>query len=75
MRIFLSWSGDRSKAAALGLKSLIEDTFPEAVDVFISDHIEAGETWARRLEKRIGAISVWRFVPDSGQLSGTLAAF
>jgi hypothetical protein len=53
MRIFLSWSGDRSKAAALGLKSLIEDTFPEAVDVFISDHIEAGETWARRLESEL----------------------
>jgi len=53
MRIFLSWSGDRSKAAALGLKSLLEDTFPEAVDVFISDHIDPGETWARRLENEL----------------------
>jgi len=53
MRIFLSWSGDRSKAAALGLKSLLEDTFPESVDVFISDHIDAGETWARRLETEL----------------------
>jgi hypothetical protein len=53
MRIFLSWSGDRSKAAALGLKSLLESTFPEAVDVFISDHIDAGETWARRLENEL----------------------
>jgi hypothetical protein len=32
MRIFLSWSGDRSKTAALGLKSLLESTFPEAVE-------------------------------------------
>jgi TIR domain-containing protein len=53
MRIFVSWSGDRSKAAALGLKSLLEDTFPEAVDVFISDLIDAGETWARRLESEL----------------------
>ena len=53
MRIFISWSGDRSKAAALGLKSLLEDTFPEAVEVFISDHIEAGESWARRLESEL----------------------
>lgn len=53
MRIFLSWSGVRSKAAALGLKSLLEDTFPEAVDVFISDHIDAGETWAQRLESEL----------------------
>lgn len=49
MRIFLSWSGDRSKAAALGLKSLLEDTFPEAVEVFISAHIEAGLPWALQL--------------------------
>jgi hypothetical protein len=53
MRIFLSWSGERSKAAALGLKSLLESTFPEAVDVFISDHIDAGEMWARRLESEL----------------------
>src|ERR1700692_3776725 len=53
MRIFLSWSGERSKTAALGLKSLLESTFPEAVDVFISDHIGAGETWARRLESEL----------------------
>jgi TIR domain len=53
MRIFLSWSGDRSKAAALGLKSLLESIFPDAVDVFISDHIDAGDTWARRLESEL----------------------
>jgi hypothetical protein len=53
MRIFLSWSGERSKAAALGLKTLLESTFPQAVDVFISDHIEAGDTWARRLESEL----------------------
>jgi hypothetical protein len=49
MRIFTSWSGERSKAAALGLKSLLQDLFEEAVEVFVSDHISPGEAWAQRL--------------------------
>jgi hypothetical protein len=49
MRIFTSWSGDRSKAAALGLKSLLQDLFEETVQVFVSDHITPGEAWAQRL--------------------------
>ena len=49
MRIFTSWSGDRSKAAALGLKSLLQDLFEETVQVFVSDHIMPGEAWAQRL--------------------------
>ena len=49
MRIFTSWSGDRSKAAALGLKSLLQDLFEETVQVFVSDHIAPGEAWAQRL--------------------------
>jgi hypothetical protein len=49
MRIFTSWSGERSKAAALGLKSLLQDLFEEAVQVFVSDHISPGEAWAQRL--------------------------
>jgi hypothetical protein len=49
MRIFTSWSGERSKAAALGLKSLLQDLFEDAVQVFVSDHISPGEAWAPRL--------------------------
>lgn len=49
MRIFASWSGERSKTAALGLKSLLQDLFEEAVQVFVSDHISPGEAWAQRL--------------------------
>jgi hypothetical protein len=49
MRIFTSWSGERSKSAALGLKSLLQDLFEEAVQVFVSDHISPGEAWAQRL--------------------------
>ena len=49
MRIFTSWSGERSKTAALGLKSLLQDLFEEAVQVFVSDHISPGEAWAQRI--------------------------
>jgi hypothetical protein len=49
MRIFASWSGDRSKAAALGLKSLLQDLFGTAVEIFVSEHINPGEAWSRRL--------------------------
>jgi len=49
MRIFTSWSGERSKAAALGLKSLLQDLFEDGVQVFVSDHITPGEAWAQRL--------------------------
>lgn len=53
MRVFVSWSGDRSKAAALGLRSLLEGTFPEAVEVFISDNINAGEPWVLRIHSEL----------------------
>jgi hypothetical protein len=53
MRIFTSWSGDRSKSAALGLKSLLQDLFEEAVQVFVSDHISPGEAWARRISTEL----------------------
>ncbi len=49
MHIFVSWSGERSKTAAQGLRSLLEDVFQQAVEVFISDYIGAGENWAQRI--------------------------
>src|SRR5664279_3610045 len=49
MRIFASWSGDRSKRAALALKSLLQDLFEDGVKVFVSDHIGPGEVWAQRI--------------------------
>jgi hypothetical protein len=49
MHIFVSWSGERSKKAAQGLRSLLEDVFQQAVEVFISDYIGAGENWQQRI--------------------------
>jgi hypothetical protein len=53
MRIFASWSGERSKAAALGLKSLLEDLFETAVEIFVSEHINPGEAWIMRLGREL----------------------
>src|SRR3954447_17273409 len=53
MRIFVSWSGDRSKAAALALKSLLQDVLGDSIDVFFSDHINPGELWAQRLGREL----------------------
>jgi hypothetical protein len=53
MQIFTSWSGERSKTAALGLRSLLQDLFEDAVDVFISEHINPGEAWAVRLGREL----------------------
>jgi len=50
MRIFTSWSGDRSKAAALGLRSLLQEVIGEDAQIFVSeDQISPGEAWANRL--------------------------
>ena len=52
MRVFIGWSGDRSRLVAGGLKSLLEYTF-EGIDVFVSDYIEPGEAWGPRLQTEL----------------------
>jgi len=52
MRVFIGWSGDRSRLVAGGLKSLLEYAF-EGIDVFVSDYIEPGEAWAPRLQSEL----------------------
>src|SRR5579872_4045943 len=49
MHIFVSWSGERSKKVAQGLRSLLEDVFQQAIEIFISDRIGAGENWSQRI--------------------------
>lgn len=53
MNIFISWSGERSNRAALGLKSLLEAVFQRAVQVFISEYISPGENWVRRIQEEL----------------------
>lgn len=52
MRVFIGWSGDRSRLVAGGFKSLLEYTF-EGIDVFVSDYIEPGEAWGPRLQNEL----------------------
>jgi TIR domain len=53
MHVFISWSGERSKRAALGLKSLLDDMLGDTVNVFVSQHIKPGENWTRRLGEEL----------------------
>lgn len=53
MHIFISWSGARSKRAALGLKSLLDDVFGDGANVFVSQYIRPGENWTRRLGEEL----------------------
>ncbi len=53
MRIFISWSGERSRRVSLGLKSLLEDLFTDGIEVFLSEDIKPGESWAGRLNDEI----------------------
>jgi hypothetical protein len=49
MKIFVSWSGSRSKAIASALKQWLPDVF-QGLAVWMSDHdIEAGERWGIEL--------------------------
>ena len=49
MKVFLSWSGLRSKAIANALRDWIPDVFQQA-EVWMSEHdIEAGARWSNEL--------------------------
>ena len=52
-RIFVSWSGERSRSAALGLKSLLLDVLGESLDVFISANMEPGVVWVQELGREL----------------------
>ena len=51
MRVFLSWSGARSKALALALHEWLPGVF-QGLEVFMPEKdIEKGEPWLERIEK------------------------
>ncbi|GHV38653.1 hypothetical protein FACS189490_00920 [Clostridia bacterium] len=53
MRVFISWSGERSKAVAIALKDFIENTI-QSVEPFVSDeNITSGERWNVRLKEEL----------------------
>lgn len=53
LRVFISWSGPRSKQIATALHAWIADVFYD-IDVWMSEHdIEAGERWGNILSKEL----------------------
>lgn len=53
MKIFISWSGERSKMIANALKSWLEKFF-QTIEVFMSESdIEPGTRWAFRLNDEL----------------------
>lgn len=53
MRVFLSWSGERSRAAASALSELLPDVMP-ALSPWMSEHdIAAGARWGHELAVRL----------------------
>ncbi len=52
-RVFVSWSGDRSKTAALALKSLLQDVLGDSIEVFISAHMDPGVVWVQTLRTEL----------------------
>jgi hypothetical protein len=53
MKIFISWSGERSKDVASSLKNWLSDVFQDD-EIFMSDHdIEAGARWANKLNAEL----------------------
>lgn len=49
MKVFISWSGDRSKHYAAALKDLLESCF-HSIDVFFSEEdIPKGDNWSKTI--------------------------
>lgn len=58
-RVFISWSGPRSKAIAEGLRPWLLDFFPGHLEVFLSTHdLHAGGVWTGQLFQALGGNEV-----------------
>jgi hypothetical protein len=69
MKIFVSWSGDRSKAIASALKQWLPLVF-QGLDVWMSDqNIQAGTNWGIELGKALGGcrLGIICLTPESLQ--------
>ena len=68
MRVFLSWSGERSKLIARALKTWLRDVIHD-LDPWMSDHdIAAGERWGEKpVGRELQESRRWNFMLDNGE--------
>lgn len=53
MKVFLSWSGESSRALAAVLKQWLESVFPDATFWISTRDIEAGMRWGHELDRQL----------------------
>lgn len=54
MKVFISWSGDRSKAMASLLKRWLSDVFQDVEPWMSAHNIDAGQRWGNELGQQLG---------------------
>ena len=57
IRLFLSWSGNRSNKLASIFKTYITDLFPDSDIYYSSDEIRGGEKWRVNIESGLNNIN------------------
>jgi TIR domain len=53
MRLFISWSGERSHRLAGTMKQWLEAHFPDEITAFVSSEIEKGSQWFPAVERQL----------------------
>jgi hypothetical protein len=68
MKVFLSWSGDTSKAIASALHDWLRFVFPEVIWWMSDRDIQAGQRWADELDRQLEATNfgILCLVPSRG---------
>ena len=57
MKVFISWSGDRSKIVATSLSKWLSDVFQDIVTWVSSHNIDAGQRWGHELTQQLATTS------------------
>jgi hypothetical protein len=74
MRVFLSWSGERSRSVAIVLREWLSDVF-QTVRPWMSTDIEMGARWNSELSRELEASPSWDYLCDERKHNCTVAPF
>ncbi len=53
MKVFISWSGEKSRLVAIGLKAFLQDVNQRIIAWFSDTDIKAGDRWGNELASRL----------------------